>query len=163
MTAQRTVLLRRLADQFESYGALFGGIAAADLRAHPEDGKWSAWEHLAHLGRYHEVFLERIELLLDGGLPELGRYRAEEDPRFPAWVRLPERELWPKLRARRSSLAAALEDLSSADWDKSGVHPVYGTLTLAQCVHFFLVHEGHHLYAAYRTSGVARVDRESEP
>ena len=46
----------------------------------PVSGKWSAHEQLAHLARYHQVFLQRIDRILSEQAPEFPRYRAEYDP-----------------------------------------------------------------------------------
>lgn len=147
------VLLSRLRSQFESYAILLGGVDPETLAARPRPGTWSGREHLAHLGRYHEVFLERVARIGEGEDPGLGRYRAEEDERFQGWVELDDHELWAALRSRRAALESALAGLSAQDWRRSGVHPAFGRLSLAALVHFFLVHEGHHLYAAFRLCG----------
>lgn len=109
-------------------------------------GKWSANENLAHLGRYHEIFLERIERILTEENPEFSRYRAEDDPHWEAWRTLAYKEVAEKLAGLREMLVARLKTLTKADYKRTGIHPKFGEMTLALWLEFFLVHEAHHLY-----------------
>lgn len=110
-------------------------------------GKWSANENLAHLARYHEIFLDRIERVLSGENPGFARYRAEEDPKWDAWKGLSYKEVAGKLAELREKLVTRLKSLSDSDYERTGTHPKFGEMTLALWVEFFLVHEAHHLYA----------------
>jgi hypothetical protein len=46
----------------------------------------------------------------------------------------------------RAKLMARLLSLSEEDFERTGVHPKFGEMTLSQWLEFFLVHEAHHLY-----------------
>lgn len=111
-------------------------------------GKWSANENLAHLGRYHEIFLERIQRILTEQNPQFSRYRAEEDPQWEAWRTLAYKEVAGKLASLREMLVTRLKSLSTEDYARTGIHPKFGEMTLALWQEFFLVHEAHHLYVA---------------
>ncbi len=108
--------------------------------------KWSAHENLAHLGRYHEVFLDRIQRILTEPKPALSRYRAEEDPQWESWRTLAYKEVAGKLASLREMLVAKLKSLSPEDYARTGVHSKLGEMPLALWLEFFLVHEAHHLY-----------------
>ena len=112
-------------------------------RAVPE--KWSALENLAHLARYHQVFLERLERILTEPTPSFRGYRAEDDPEWPQWQQMPPQEVLDNLAALRARLMARLRSLSGEDFERTGVHSKFGEMTLALWLEFFLVHEGHHL------------------
>jgi uncharacterized damage-inducible protein DinB len=123
------------------------GIPVERILEPATPGKWSAHEHLAHLARYHEVFLERIERILTEPCPEFDRYRAEDDPRWEAWRSLSFKEVAGKLSGLREMVVAKLKSLSADDYTLPGRHPKLGEMPLALWVEFFLVHEAHHLYA----------------
>src|SRR5262249_16832805 len=123
------------------------GIPSDSLSRQMIPGKWSALENLAHLGRYHEVFLERLEQMLGERVPTFARYRAEEDPRWEAWRSLPAVEVLSRLQSLRAQLERKLASLDENDFNKTGVHPKFGEMTVSLWLEFFLVHEGHHLYA----------------
>jgi phytoene dehydrogenase-like protein len=112
--------------------------------------KWSAQENLAHLARYHEIFLERIDRISNEDHPALPRYRAEEDPEWEVWRQRPYRDLIGRLATLREQLVLKLKSLSDQDFKRVGVHPKFSEMELSQWLEFFLVHEGHHLYFIFQ-------------
>jgi len=117
-------------------------------RAIPD--KWSAQENLAHIARYHEIFLERVDRILNENRPAFSRYRAEEDPDWEVWRQRPYRNLLDRLAALRAQLGFKFKSLSDQDFQRVGVHPTFGDLKLSQWLEFFLVHECHHLYLIFQ-------------
>ena len=130
----------------DSLAVTLSGVAADTLSAHAVPGKWSAHEQLAHLARYHQIFLQRIDRILAEQSPEFSRYRAEDDPEWPAWSGLPTQQVIARLSSMRAKLMARLQSLSEEDFERTGVHPKFGTMSLSLWLEFFLVHEAHHLY-----------------
>jgi uncharacterized damage-inducible protein DinB len=110
-------------------------------------GKWSAHQQLAHLARYHQIFLERIDRILSGPSPTFPRYRAEEDLEWPRWQSVPAQQVLANLSSLRTKLMARLRSLSEEDFQRTGIHPKFGEMNLSLWLEFFLVHEAHHLYA----------------
>ena len=122
------------------------GISIDSLNKNVAPGKWSAHDQLAHLARYHQIFLQRIERILAEQSPEFSRYRAEDDPEWPAWSGLPTQQVLARLSSMRAKLMARLHSLSEEDFERTGVHPRFGAMSLSLWLEFFLVHEAHHLY-----------------
>jgi len=149
--------LQRCETQLQDFLAVvLSGVSADDLSAKLVPGKWSAHEQLAHLARYHQIFLQRIERILTERMPEFPRYRAEEDPEWAAWSSLPTQQVLVRISSMRAKLMARLRSLSEEDFQRTGVHPKFGEMSLSLWLEFFLVHEAHHLYAVLqlvRTSG----------
>jgi uncharacterized damage-inducible protein DinB len=140
--------LQRCETQLQDFLAVaLSGISLDTLRASPVSDKWSAHEQLAHLARYHQIFLQRIDRILAEQAPEFPRYRAEDDPEWPAWKSLPTPQVLVRISSMRAKLIARLRSLSDEDFDRAGVHPKFGAMSLALWMEFFLVHEAHHLYA----------------
>jgi uncharacterized damage-inducible protein DinB len=140
--------LQRCETQLQDFLAeALPGASTDALSRRPIPEKWSARENLAHLARYHQVFLERIERVLAESNPAFGRYRAEEDPEWPKWVDLPTDKVLAELASLRAKLIVKLRSLSEEDFCKTGTHPKFGEMSLALWLEFFLVHEGHHLLA----------------
>jgi len=140
----------RLQAQLDCLPILLADIRDDALDHKPASSKWSARENLAHLGRYHEVLLERIQRIVSEDRPLLPRYRAEEDPEWPRWNTLPAREVLSRLRALRSQLLQRVAQLPDSDWSRIGLHSRYGAMTLVQWLEFFLLHEAHHLLAVHQ-------------
>lgn len=122
------------------------GVPVEKILQPPATGKWSANEHLAHLARYQQVFLERVDRILKEKSPVFPRYRAEEDPEWERWRQFAYKEVVAELAAGRERLIARLKALSDADCERTGIHSKFGEMSLALWVEFFLVHEAHHLY-----------------
>jgi phytoene dehydrogenase-like protein len=148
-------LLTRLETQLDALGLVLARTTPAALDARPAPGEWSARENLAHLARHHAVFLERFRRLVAEDRPALGRYRAEEDPEWPAWMALPLPEVLERLRALRAELIALVRSLSPAESARTGLHPTFGEMDAAGWLEFFLLHEAHHLYTALVRAGGA--------
>jgi hypothetical protein len=93
--------LLRLRTQLASVGLLFAGVKSERIEGRPALGKWSARENRAHIGRYHEIFLERLHRILTEQSPKFARYRAEDDPGWPEWASRPIEEVRTRLGALR--------------------------------------------------------------
>ena len=150
-----TSLLARLETQLEALGLILARATPAVLDTRPRPDEWSARENLAHLARHHAVFLDRLRRLLTEDSPALGRYRAEDDPEWPAWATLPRDEILDRLKTLRAELVAVVRSLSQAESARTGLHPTFGEMDVAGWLHFFLLHEAHHLYTALVRVGEA--------
>jgi uncharacterized damage-inducible protein DinB len=142
--AEATLL--RLLTQLDSLDAILAGVDDAKLARRPAGGKWSASDHLAHLGRYHEVFLERLDRILAEDRPQLGRYRTEDDPGAAPWFTLSATQVLERMSNLRARLVERVAKLSPDELRRIGIHPAFGEMPLALWLEFFLAHEGHHLY-----------------
>lgn len=136
----------RLKTQFFSVELLFSGSSLERIDRRPASGKWSARENLAHIGRYHEIFLERLHRILTEQSPKFARYRAEEDPGWQEWQSRPFGEVRTRLTALRLNLVDKIASLQPLDYNRTGFHSSFGEMTLSLWLEFFLVHEAHHLY-----------------
>lgn len=139
--------LIRLRTQLVSLDFLFAGAKPDTIERRPASGKWSARENLAHIGRYHEIFLERLRRILTEPSPKFARYRAEEDPGWQGWASRPFEEIRTRVTALRLNLIDKIAALQPLDYRRTGIHPAFGEMTLNLWLEFFLVHEAHHLYA----------------
>jgi uncharacterized damage-inducible protein DinB len=135
----------RLKAQLDCLTIILAGVSDEALERRPQPDKWSARENLAHLARYHEMFLERIERIRRENRPQLARYAAENDPDWLEWATLPLNEVLTGLRTLRTELVALVEKLSAAELSRTAVHSRFGEMTLVQWLEFFLLHEAHHL------------------
>jgi hypothetical protein len=138
--------LRRLDDQQDALLRLLGEPDLGNLDWSPAANVWSARENLAHLGRYHEIFRQRLATMRAEDQPALGRYRAPDDPGFAAWAALPYAELMARMTKVRGQLADDVRSLTPDELDRRGSHPLFGALPIGGWLDFFLVHEAHHHY-----------------
>ena len=154
MLNQSTLL--RLETQLEVIPLLLSGATSEAIMARPVSNQWSAHENLAHLARHHEVFLERLHRILRESAPQLGQYRAEEDSVWPNWSSLSTEEVLIRLKTLRGEITSLAKRLSQAETRRVGIHPLFGEMSLALWLEFFLLHEAHHLYVAMMRLGQAK-------
>jgi len=148
MNQLATARLGRLQTQLHGFlDECLRGVPVEVLSRPRVEGKWSALENLAHLARYQEVFLDRVEKIRREEKPGFAAYRAEKDPEWSTWQKLEYKEVLARMAASRDQLLARLESLSDDEYARVGVHPRFGEMPLALWIEFFLAHEGHHLYA----------------
>jgi hypothetical protein len=152
-------LTARLAHQLASFRTLVADADPRDLSCVPSSGQWSALLNLAHVGRHHEVMLERLERVLAEDAPAFPPYRETEDARWAEWEALSPEALWPRLSERRAALEAWAARLTPAQAARIGVHARFGPMDVARWLEFFLVHEAHHLYVAMLRLADARAAR----
>ena len=152
----KEVIQLRLSGQHEVGMTLVLETPAALLNRRPAPGKWNILEHFAHLTRYQNVFVERVTRILTQVNPRLERYSAETDPEFPEWLRMDEDELIHQLINDRFTVFNRFLGFSAAHLKRTGVHPVYGQLTLLDWHEFFVLHEAHHLHAMWKLSKTPR-------
>jgi RimJ/RimL family protein N-acetyltransferase len=143
-------IVARLRAQLEGLPLLLGSAPPAALRAKSPSGKWSAHDNLAHIARQQEVFLGRLRRILAEDAPALAPYRAEEDPEWPAFSARPTDEVLGRLQQGRAELVEAVAGLAPFALARIGRHSRFGPMPLALWLEFFLVHEAHHLYTAFR-------------
>lgn len=161
MLTQSTLL--RLETQVEVVPLLLSGATSEAIMARPISSQWSAHENLAHLARHHEVFLVRLHRILGESAPQLGQYRAEEDPAWPEWSSLSIEEVVFRLKDLRGEIISIARGLSPAEARRVGIHPLFGEMSLALLVEFFILHEAHHLYVVMTRLGQAKRSLSPEP
>jgi DinB superfamily len=110
----------------------------------------SAFDHLAHLARHQALFLDRVQLILDQPEPAIPPYRAEQDSEWREWRQRSLTRIIGRLHADRRRLADVVDHLSPQHLGRVGVHGVFGALSLAAWLEFFLAHAGHHFYVAFK-------------
>ncbi|NJO02334.1 MAG: DinB family protein [Bacteroidia bacterium] len=137
---------QRLQSQIDVLNILLLGLDESAMQSHPMSGKWSIHENLAHLGRYQEIFRDRIKKILQEDKPLLTRYQAEEDPLFARWLDRDVTEIRHLLVLNRQEIYDFIRGISPDGFSRLGTHPKFGPLTLTQWIEFFLLHEAHHFY-----------------
>ena len=153
-------LLNRLTNQPDALDHLLSGFTEDQIRQRPQPDKWSIFENLAHLGRYQEVFLDRLQQIIDGETPSFIRYTADNDPGFSGWARLSFQELAERLRGERLTLNAFISILTDEQLANIGIHPAYGPMTVEGWTEFFLLHEAHHFFTILKLSGELRTNEQ---
>jgi DinB family protein len=150
----------RLQYQHKSVMDIIEGLTDEQIRRNIIAGKWSAFENIVHLQTYQHVFTYRVKEILSGSNPSFDRYSAEADPYFPDNCGKSTREIMQDLLGLRKEMASSINNLPDEDLVKTGVHPLFGQLSLLQWLNFFLLHEAHHLFTIFKLAAELRKEQQ---
>jgi uncharacterized damage-inducible protein DinB len=128
-------------------------IAALDnehILRNPAPGKWSIKDNIAHLARGHEVFIYRINAILNSDNPSLDAYNADNDAEFSKWQQTNLSRLLEEMNDDRKKVIELMNSLTEKNLDRVGTHPRFGRMNVLEWTEFFLLHEAHHLFTIFR-------------
>jgi len=118
-------------------------LSPKQASSRPAPGKWSAREIVCHLADCELVYGVRYRKILSEQDPALVAF--DQD----AWAALYEKQRLKDALAAfltlRSGNLSLLKSVPKSEWDKSGLHPSYGKLTLRQLVLHLADHDKNHL------------------
>lgn len=116
-------------------------LRSGDPTAPGADGGWSAHETLEHLNNAQGLFRARIDLLTEGGEPELGSVLVWRMDKTPGDTHA----LFEAYTSLRTEIVELLSDVDPAAWWNRARHEEFGTVTLAEQASYFANHEPTHL------------------
>ncbi len=124
------------------------GLSETELKTRPTPKKWSIFEIVVHLADSEIVGAMRIRQTFTGSSPQFAVY--DQD----VWAEvLGYRELdmaafyhYVKLfELLRQTTVAIFRKAQPADWQKSGLHPERGSITLRQLLELYADHSERHI------------------
>ncbi|MVM41375.1 DUF664 domain-containing protein [Spirosoma sp. HMF3257] len=153
-------LLARLTNQPDALTHLLAGLREDQIRQRPQPKKWSIFQNLAHLARYQDVFMERIQRIIAEETPSFSRYIANDDAGFSNWTPLSLQELSQRMILIRTVLTDFLSSLEEDQLKRVGLHPAYGPMTIEGWTEFFLLHEAHHFFTILKLGSTLRASKQ---
>jgi hypothetical protein len=149
---QRLDRMRRTADDLAT--AIAGHSEAALVRR-PDLKNWVAKEIICHLRDTEELFIARLEMIAAMDEPAFGAAgqgariltidtpdRWAEDRQY---LRNDAAHALTTFRKRREGLLAHLDALTPAQWQRGGLHPTRGRMTVEDFVTTIAWHDDNHL------------------
>jgi quercetin dioxygenase-like cupin family protein/uncharacterized damage-inducible protein DinB len=138
------------------------GIAEDDLRRPEAEGRWSIADVIAHLGDLELIYAVRIRSILAGTEGTLQALPQN------AWIERvhrgePVAELLEQFWFHRRMNLALRERLSEEELSRSGTHPDYGALTVADAFERIRRHDAKHLGQIERIKTVHGLTASDEP
>jgi DinB superfamily len=140
---QRMQRLTRTADEL---AAAIKGQGDAVLSRRPDAKNWAAKEIVCHLRDTEEAFGGRFEQILAMDVdPKLGGPSADRWAEERQYLRNDATEALAAFRKRRGETLEIFGKLTPAQWDKGGIHPVRGRITLDAFLTLMAWHDDNHL------------------
>ena len=125
--AQITAYLRQVPDLIDE---TIEGLSDEALRRRPSPGEWSALEVCCHLRDAAEFEGERVRRLAEEENPTLAPYDQEALAIERDYKGDDIRRVRTALRAFWGGLAYQLEGLTDEQWERAGIHPEIGRVTV---------------------------------
>jgi hypothetical protein len=140
---QRMQRLTRTADEL---AAAIKGQSEAVLSRRPDAKNWAAKEVVCHLRDAEEAFGSRFEQILAMAVdPTLGGPSADRLAEERQYLRNDAGEALAAFRQRRGETLETLGKLTPAQWEKGGIHPVRGRISIDGFLSLMAWHDDNHL------------------
>jgi hypothetical protein len=139
---QRLARLERTADELAS---AMRGRGESVLSRRPDPKNWAAKEVVCHLRDTEESFLGRFEHIV--AIPEAPLFGINPDrwAEERQYLRNDAGEALAAFHKRRAETLAFLRTLTPEQWQRGGVHPTRGRLTIGDFVTLMAWHDDNHL------------------
>jgi len=151
-SAQRRWLLKAIRESAGELFNLFYDLEEEGLRWRPADDEWCLKEVLAHLRDGDELYRRQIELIAHERLPVLPDEALDILPSERDYRDAPLMELMNGYEAAREETMWLLRMLDEDDWERHGLHPYRGEITVHAIVRGIHEHDLEHLYQARKLS-----------
>jgi hypothetical protein len=139
---QRLKRLERTADEL---AAAIRGQSEAALYRRPDARNWAAAEVVCHLRDAEELFMIRFETIMASDNPGLTPLDPDRWASERQYLKNDAGEAVAAFRRRREESLTFLRKLEPDQWQRGGVHPVRGRLTLEDFVTLMAWHDDNHL------------------
>ena len=139
---QKFARMTRTADDL---AAAIRGQSGAALAKRPDATNWAAVECIAHLRDAEEGFQQRFDLILAVTDPKLGGPNADRMAEERQYLRNDAADAVGAFRRRREETLAFLGKLTPEQWQRAGVHPARGRITIEDFVTLMTWHDDNHL------------------
>lgn len=139
-----------LVHQYKMLDDLLNNINKNMFVTKPENGKWSVFENIAHLGRYNEIFLGRMEEVQHKNNPSFDSYVADNEEGFIKWSSKSFDLVVADFYSSRETVIKFFDSLSEDKLKRVGTHSKFGELTTLEWLQFYLLHESHHLFTIFK-------------
>ena len=129
-------------------GYLLEGMTEEEADRRPDASRFTLREVIAHLADFEGIFGGRIERMLREDRPEMsnvdeGQLAVDHDYPHTDW-----KQNLESFTRQRSILVARLKELPEADWDREGVRPEIGVMTVGMMASLIAHHDAYHLRQA---------------
>jgi uncharacterized damage-inducible protein DinB len=142
---RRWELLAKLQETPKVLAALVRGVSDDVLRRKPAPEKWSILEIACHLRDVEAFFVERYGKLANHDRPPLRGIKQDELAVKLRYSEDDPAQALKEFEALRAESVAVLNALSSQSWQRGGVHPTRGNVTIAWTAEHAVEHDANHL------------------
>jgi hypothetical protein len=116
------------------------------LRQRPSPGKWSAHEHACHLAHVHQLFFDRLDVMLASPAPVITPYDPGTGDPDDLLLRMDLETSLLRFAADRTRLVARLRQLTPQQWQRRADHGEYNHYSVFVMFRHLALHDFLHAY-----------------
>ncbi|MDE3096721.1 MAG: DinB family protein [Chloroflexota bacterium] len=151
----RAWLLKALRETAPAMESLLWDLDDSVLDRPPGDGEWSCRELAAHMAAMERRYVERLERIVRMDEPRIAAFDSDSIPDEPFGERHAPRDegvfdLVDEFLALRRQSVYLLSSLDGGDWERRGIHPYLGPMTVTQAAREMNEHDLAHLWQLRR-------------
>jgi hypothetical protein len=142
----RSRLIARYAGQAQELSGLIAGLSSESITRELEPGGWSTHQVVTHIRDVEaQAFVPRVSRILEEDSPKLQSFDPEVwmDQHYDSQEALS--SILNEIQALRSTASKLIQPLAGEDWNRTGVHPSFGTRTLQWWIEYAVSHFDEHL------------------
>jgi hypothetical protein len=145
----RAWLLKALRETAHAMEALVWEADESVLE-HGDVDEWSVRDLAAHMAAMEQQYVERLEAIVSHNEPRIKAFDADSVEKLDDWRELSPFDLLDGFASQRQRSVYLLWSLDDVDWERRGIHPYLGPLTVQQCAREMNEHDLAHLWQLRR-------------
>ena len=143
-------LLKALRETAHAMESLLWNIEDDALERRPDEDEWSCRELVRHMCAMERRYVERLERIVRMEEPAIDAFDADSADADDDLDGEPVFDLMDEFGAQRRQAVYLLWSLDDADWERGGMHPYLGRLTVTQVAREMNEHDLAHLWQLRR-------------
>jgi hypothetical protein len=149
-------LFTALAAAPDLYDIALNGLTEAEADRRPDPERFTIREIMAHLAEWEEVFLLRMQRIANETYPTLEGYDEWAWATEHHYAATDPREQAALFRERRGRIISFLRARTAEEWERAGLRPEIGAITLEALALLVPLHDLYHLKQIYEWRGKAQ-------
>jgi hypothetical protein len=141
-----TAIVEALQKAPEVIVPLVRDIPPAVLKRRPAPTKWSAHEHACHLAHVHQLFFDRLDVMLASPAPVITPYEPGEHDADDLLLKMDLDDSLQRFAADRMRLVERLRRLSPSEWMRAAEHGEYNRYSVFIMFRHLPLHDFFHAY-----------------
>jgi uncharacterized damage-inducible protein DinB len=138
-------VMARLTKTAEEFSAAIEGVSESVLSRRPNEKDWAAKEIVCHLRDAEESFMQRFQIILSMNGPKFPPSEPDRLAVERQYLRNDVLEALSAFRKRREETLKFLRGLKPEQWERAGIHPTRGPMTIKDYVELMANHGQIHL------------------
>lgn len=143
-------LLKALRETAHAMESLIWDLDEDALERVPAGDEWCVRDLVLHMCEMERRYVERLERIARLDAPRIDAFDADSIEPKPAYVRSSAFDLMDEFGVLRQQDVYLLWSLDDGEWQRSGVHPYLGPLTILQTAREMNEHDLSHLWQLRR-------------